>query len=55
MVASVAVVAPGFTMSEMREPIKRMREQLYTLPGVEKVSLYGLQESASTSNSTENA
>jgi multidrug efflux pump subunit AcrB len=44
VVASVAVTAPGFTMSEMREPIKHAREQLYTLSGVDKVSIHGLQE-----------
>ncbi|MFD1840984.1 efflux RND transporter permease subunit [Paracidovorax cattleyae] len=43
-VASVAVTAPGFSMSEMRGPIRSLREQLYTLPGVEKVSIHGLQE-----------
>ncbi|HHW4681112.1 MAG TPA: efflux RND transporter permease subunit, partial [Xylella taiwanensis] len=43
-VASIAVTAPGFSMSEMREPLRRMREQLYTVPGVERVNLYGLQE-----------
>ncbi len=43
-VASIAVTAPGFGMSEMREPLRRMREQLYALPGVEHVSLYGLRE-----------
>ncbi len=31
-------------MSEMREPLRRMREQLYTVPGVERVTLHGLQE-----------
>ncbi|MGD6678977.1 efflux RND transporter permease subunit [Xanthomonas citri pv. citri] len=43
-VASVAVTAPGFSMTEMRGPLRKMREQLYALPGVERVSLYGLQE-----------
>ncbi|MFP3243902.1 MAG: efflux RND transporter permease subunit [Paraburkholderia sp.] len=43
-VASVAVTAPGFTMSEVREQLKSMREQLYALPGVERISLFGLQE-----------
>lgn len=43
-VASIAVTAPGFGMSEMREPLRRLREQLYALPGVEHVSLYGLRE-----------
>ncbi|MGJ3701236.1 efflux RND transporter permease subunit [Variovorax sp. AFSI2.2] len=43
-VASIAIVAPSFSMSEMRGPLRRMREQLYTLPGVEQVTTYGLQE-----------
>ncbi|MBO9855114.1 efflux RND transporter permease subunit [Xanthomonas sp. A1809] len=43
-VASIAVTAPGFSMTEMRGPLRKMREQLYTLPGVERVSMYGLQE-----------
>lgn len=43
-VASIAVTAPGFNMSEMRGPLLRMREQLYTVPGVERVTLFGLQE-----------
>ncbi|MCC4610006.1 efflux RND transporter permease subunit [Xanthomonas campestris] len=43
-VASIAVTAPGFSMSEMRGPLRRMREQLYTLPGVEQVAFYGLQD-----------
>jgi len=43
-VASIAVTAPGFSMSEMRGPLLRMREQLYMVPGVERVTLYGLQE-----------
>lgn len=43
-VASIAVVAPGFSMSEMRGPLRRMREQLYALPGVERVTMHGLQD-----------
>ncbi|WP_372376296.1 efflux RND transporter permease subunit [Xanthomonas axonopodis pv. cajani] len=43
-VASIAVTAPGFSMSEMRGPLRRMREQLYALPGMEQVKLYGLQD-----------
>ncbi|KAF1020610.1 MAG: Multidrug resistance protein MexB [Paracidovorax wautersii] len=43
-VASIAVTAPGFGMNEMREPLRRLREQLYTVAGTEQVSLYGLQE-----------
>jgi len=43
-VASIAVTAPGFTMSEMREPLKRLRERLYELPGVQGISFHGLQD-----------
>lgn len=43
-VASVAVTAPGFSMSEMRGPIKRLRDQLYGLSGIDQVELYGLQD-----------
>lgn len=43
-VASIAVTAPGFSMSEMREPLKRLRDRLYELPGVQGVSFHGLQE-----------
>ncbi|MCK6422804.1 MAG: efflux RND transporter permease subunit [Aquabacterium sp.] len=43
-VASIAVTAPGFAMSEMREPLKRVRDRLYELPGVQNVSFHGLQD-----------
>lgn len=43
-VASIAVTAPGFSMSEMREPLKRLRDRLYDLPGVQGVSFHGLQD-----------
>ena len=43
-VASVAVTAPGYSMSEMRGPIKRLRDQLYGLSGIDQVELYGLQD-----------
>jgi multidrug efflux pump subunit AcrB len=43
-VASIAVTAPGFTMSEMREPLKRLRDRLYELPGVQNISFHGLQD-----------
>lgn len=43
-VASIAVTAPGFAMSEMREPLKHMRDQLQRLPGVQNISFYGLQD-----------
>lgn len=43
-VASIAVTAPGYSMSEMREPLREMRAQLHTLSAVERVTFYGLQE-----------
>ena len=43
-VASIAVTAPGFAMSEMREPLKQLRDRLYELPGVQNISLHGLQD-----------
>lgn len=43
-VASIAVTAPGFSMSEMRGPLQDMRAQLYALKGVQRVTLHGLQE-----------
>ena len=43
-VASIAITAPGFRMSEMREPLKRLRDQLYAMPGVQSVSFHGLQD-----------
>ena len=43
-VASIAVTAPGYAMSEMREPLKQLRDRLYELPGVQSVSFHGLQD-----------
>ena len=43
-VASIAITAPGFSMNEMREPLRRLRDDLYTVRGTQKVSFYGLQE-----------
>ncbi|MBV6659746.1 efflux RND transporter permease subunit [Pseudomonas yamanorum] len=43
-VASIAVTAPGYSMNEMRGPIKRLRNQLYALEGVDRISLHGLQD-----------
>lgn len=43
-VASIAVTAQGFSMSEMREPLKRLRDQLQRLPGVQNISFFGLQD-----------
>lgn len=43
-VASIAVTAPGFSLAQMREPLKQFRAQLYALKGVERVAFYGLQD-----------
>lgn len=43
-VASIAVTAPGYSMSEMRVALKQMRDRLYALPGIERITFYGLQE-----------
>lgn len=43
-VASIAVTAPGYSMSEMREPLKNLRDRLYGLPGVQRVNFHGLQD-----------
>ncbi|OFA05393.1 efflux RND transporter permease subunit [Duganella phyllosphaerae] len=42
--ASIAITAPGFGISEMRGPLRAMRAQLYTVDGVERVTMHGLQE-----------
>ncbi|WLI08860.1 efflux RND transporter permease subunit [Pseudomonas sp. FP597] len=43
-VASIAVTAPGYSMSEMRGPLKRLRDQLGGLPGIGQVTLHGVQD-----------
>ncbi|XAH22781.1 efflux RND transporter permease subunit [Xylophilus sp. GW821-FHT01B05] len=43
-VASIAVTAPGYTMSELREPLKQLRDRLYELPGVQGIGFHGLQD-----------
>lgn len=42
-VASIAVTAQGFSMSEMREPLRQLRDGLYGIPGIQSVSFHGLQ------------
>lgn len=42
--ASIAITAPGFGTSDMRGPLRAIRTQLYTVDGVERVSMHGLQE-----------
>ncbi|QYY80502.1 MULTISPECIES: efflux RND transporter permease subunit [Pseudomonas] len=43
-VASIAVTAPGYSMSELRGVIKGLRNELYALPGVDRIGIYGLQD-----------
>lgn len=43
-IASVALTAPGFSTSEMREPLKMLREGIFRVPGVQGVSVHGWQE-----------
>ncbi|MDF4004976.1 efflux RND transporter permease subunit [Luteibacter sp. PPL552] len=43
-VASIAVTAPGFSLAQMREPLKRFRADLYAQKGVSRVALYGMQD-----------
>ena len=41
--ASIALTAEGFSISEMREAARRVRDQLYNLGGVRKITLYGVE------------
>lgn len=43
-IASIAVTAPGFSTSEMREPLKMLREGIFRVPGIQGVSVHGWQE-----------
>jgi len=43
-VMSVALVAEGFTLAEMFEEAKRIQDELYLIPGVGRVQLYGVQK-----------
>ncbi|WP_285308775.1 efflux RND transporter permease subunit [Stenotrophomonas maltophilia] len=42
-VASIAVTAPGFSMQEMQDALRKMRQSLYGLKGVDRVTFHGLQ------------
>ncbi len=42
-VATVALWSDGFTMAEMREVARDIRDRLYALNGIRKVELYGIQ------------
>ncbi|HET9866216.1 MAG TPA: efflux RND transporter permease subunit, partial [Nitrospira sp.] len=43
-IATVALWSDGFTLAEMREVARRTRDQLYTLKGIKKVELFGIQD-----------
>ena len=43
-VATVALWADGFSLAEMREVARDLRDQLYGLDGIKRVELYGVQE-----------
>ncbi len=43
-IATVAVTGEGFSYEDIRESADDLREYLYTVEGVSKVSLYGVQE-----------
>jgi multidrug efflux pump subunit AcrB len=43
-VATIALMADGFSLADMREVARETREKLITLKGILKVDLYGVQE-----------
>ncbi len=43
-IASIAITAPDFSMTEMRTQLKFLREGILRIPGVQGVSFHGLQE-----------
>ncbi len=43
-VATIALWADGFSLSEMRDVARDVRDRLYVLEGVKKVELFGIQE-----------
>jgi multidrug efflux pump subunit AcrB len=42
--ASIALTADGFTLAEMREVARELRDRLYAVPGVKRIDLYGVQD-----------
>jgi multidrug efflux pump subunit AcrB len=42
-VVLVALTAEGFTMAEMRDVARDMQDDFYTIPGIRKVELHGVQ------------
>ncbi len=43
-VATVAIWSDGFSLAEMREVARSSRDRLYSLDGIKKVEIYGIQE-----------
>lgn len=43
-VLTLGLTGPGYSAGELREQVRQLRDQLYRLPGVERVSLHGLRE-----------
>ena len=43
-VATIALWSDGFTMAEMRETARNLRDRLYAVAGVRKVELFGIQD-----------
>jgi len=41
--ATIAVTAEGFSLAEMREKARDMRNRLYSVAGVSKIELYGIE------------
>ncbi len=41
--ATIAVTGTGFSMAEVAETARDLRRQLYTVPGLSKVELYGIE------------
>jgi len=43
-IASIALTADGFSLEEMRQKAKLLRTDLYDLPGIKRIELFGIQE-----------
>jgi multidrug efflux pump subunit AcrB len=43
-VVSAALTGEGFTLAQLHEVAKRIQDQIYLLPGVKRVTLYGVQD-----------
>ncbi len=41
--ATIALTGEGFTLAEMRAEARELRNKLYTVPGISKISLYGIE------------